>query len=157
MPARRKNTGPKPAAPRSNTSAARPAPASEVVNLEMRGDRLKVFSLQTLLTNKRSKETRDTAKLGEVLLPWFEKMVEKPAEKLDGILELWLSLAPANLKDRARLLSFVRGTLTIAVDSSTLRAELDANLRQGLLRQLQTVSKGAIYRVKTSVQPLREI
>ena len=150
MPPRRKKTsipGPSKSAP----------PASDVVNLEMRGDRLKVFSLQTLLTNKRSKETRDTAKLGEVLLPWFEKMVEKPAEKLDGVLDLWLSLAPANLKERARLTSFVRGTLTIAVESSTLRAELDANLRQGLLRQLQTASKGAIYRVKTAVQPLREI
>lgn len=155
MPARRKNTGPKSAAPRS--SAPTPPASENIVNLEMRGDRLKVFSLQTLLTNKRSKETRDTAKLGEVLLPWFEKMVEKPAEKLDGVMELWLSLAPANLLERARLLTFQRGTLTIAVDSSTLRAELDARLREGLLRQLQTASKGAIFRVKTSVQPLRQI
>ncbi len=156
MPSRRKNTGPKSAATRSSASPPAVAPEN-ISNLEMRGDRLKVFTLQTLLTNKRSKETRDTAKLGEVLLPWFEKMVEKPAEKLDGVLELWLSLAPANLKERARLLTFQRGTLTIAVDSSTLRAELDARLREGLLRQLQTASRGAIFRVKTSVQPLREI
>ncbi len=152
MPARRKNTGSKPAAMRSTTS-----PPETVSNLEMRGDRLKVFTLQTLLTNKRSKETRETAKLGEVLLPWFEKMVKKPAEKLDGVMDLWMSLVPANLKERVRLISFQRGTLTVAVDSSTLRAELDARLREGLLRQLQTASKGAIFRVKTFVQPLREI
>jgi len=135
---------------------ADPAIASEHSdNLEVRGDRLKVYSLQTLLTNKRNKETRDTARLGEVLLPWFEKMVEKPAEKLDGVMELWLSLVPANLKERARLVGFAKGTLTVALDSATMRAELDAKLRQGLLRQLQTASKGTIFRVKTSVQPLR--
>jgi hypothetical protein len=151
MPARKKNNGQKPAA-RSN------APSTEdISNLEMQGDRLKVFSLQTLLTNKRSKETRETAKLGEVLLPWFEKMVEKPAEKMEGVLELWMELAPAALRDRCRLTGFQRGTLTIAVESATVRAELDARLRQGLLRQLQTRSKGAVFRVKTSVQPLREL
>jgi hypothetical protein len=145
MPSRRKNAG-KPAAPREG-----------VVNLEMRGDHLKVYTLQTLLTNKRSKETRDTAKLGEVLLPWFQKMVEKPAEKLDGVLDLWLALVPANVKDRARLIGFSKGTLTVALDSTTTRAELDARLRAGMLRELQIGSKGTIYRVKTSVQPLREI
>ncbi|MGN6368352.1 MAG: DUF721 domain-containing protein [Phycisphaerae bacterium] len=151
MPPRKKNNGQKPAA-RSNA----PSPEN-ISNLEMRGDRLKVFSLQTLLTNKKSKETRETAKLGEVLLPWFEKMVEKPAEKMEGVLELWMELAPPNLKERARLVSFQRGTLTIAVESATVRAELDGQLRQGLLRKLQMGSKGAIFRIKTSVQPLREM
>ena len=127
-------------------------PQKSIDNLQMQGDRLKVYSLQTLLTNKRNKETRETAKLGEVLLPWFEKMVNKPAQKLDGVLELWLSLAPTNLKDRSRLIGFTKGTLTIALESTTTRAELDARLRAGLLRQLQTGSKGAIYRVKTCVQ-----
>jgi hypothetical protein len=147
MPLRRKT-------PRSATSIV---PAESLDNLQMRGDRLKVYSLQTLLTNKRSKETRETAKLGEVLLPWFEKMVNKPAQKLDGVLELWIALAPTNLKDRSRLIGFTKGTLTIALESTTTRSELDARLRSGLLHQLQTGSKGAIYRVKTCVQPVREL
>ena len=51
------------------------SPPEVINNLEMKGDRLKVFSLQTLLTNKRSRETREVARLGEVLLPWYEKTV----------------------------------------------------------------------------------
>jgi hypothetical protein len=135
--------------PRKKKSA--PAPA-EVINLEMEGDRLKVYSLETLLTNKRSPETRSTARLGDVLLPWFEKVVNKPAEKVDGITELWQALVPANLKSRSRLLGLAKGVLTVALDSATIRSELDARLRAGLLRQLQTGSKGAVFKVKTCIQ-----
>jgi hypothetical protein len=146
MPKTRKSPANAPA--RLNTTPALP----EIVNLEMDGDRLKVFSLQTLLTNKRSKETRDTARLGDVLLPWFDKMVTKPAEKIEDVLDLWLSLISPALKDRTRLVGFSKGTLTVAAGSSTVRAELDATLRGGLLRELQTQSRGAIYRIKTCVE-----
>ena len=139
--------------PRKRKPAQTPAPA-EVVNLEMEGDRLKVFSLNTLLTNKRNPETRSTARLGDVLLPWFEKVVSKPAEKLDGITELWQALVPPNLTDKTRLLGLAKGVLTVALDSATVRSELDARLRAGLLRQLQTGSKGAVFKVKTCVQAM---
>ncbi len=141
---------------RKSSPQAKPRHNPAVVNLEMTGDRLKVFSLQTLLTNKRSKETRDTARLGDVLIPWFEKVVTKPAEKIDDVLDLWISLIPANLKDHTRLIGFSRGTLTVATESATTRAELDAKLRAGLLRQFQTGSRGAIYRIKTCVQFLSD-
>jgi hypothetical protein len=117
----------------------------------MEGDRLKVYSLQTLLTNKRSRETRDVAKLGDVLIPWFEKTVSKPAEKLEGIAEVWQQHVPATLARRSRLLGFHRGTLTVALDSATVRAELETLLRSGLLRTLQAASRGALFRVKTSI------
>jgi hypothetical protein len=120
-------------------------------NLEMDGDHLKVYSLHTLLTNKKRADTRDAARLGDVLLPWFEKTVAKPAEKLLGISELWQSLVPPKILACSRLLGFHRGTLSVALDSATVRAELDAALRAGLLRTLQTESRGALYRVKTSV------
>ena len=123
-----------------------------LTNLEMEGDRLKVFSLQTLLTNKRRRDTRDAARLGDVLLPWYEQTVAKPAAKLDGIVELWQELVPAGIVKRSRLVGFHRGTLTVALDSSTVRAELDSRLRSGLLREIQTASKGSLFRVKTCVQ-----
>jgi hypothetical protein len=119
----------------------------------MKGERLKVFSLHELLTNKRSKETRDVARLGDVLLPWFEKAVAKPAEKLDGIAELWVAHVPPNVANRCRLVGLHRGTLTVALDSAPVRAELDAQLRGGLLRTLQEGSRGALFRVKTCVEP----
>ena len=123
-----------------------------IVNLEMKGERLKVFSLHTLLTNKRNPETRATARLGDVLLPWYEKSVAKPAAKLEGIVELWQEHVPAAIVKRCRLVGFNRGTLTVALDSTTLRAELDASLRGGLLRTLQEASRGTLFRIKTCVQ-----
>jgi hypothetical protein len=139
------------AASKRSHSKKTPNPSS-LTNLEMQGDRLKVFSLQTLLTNKKRSETRDAARLGDVLLPWYEQTVAKPAAKLDGIVELWQQFVPANIVKRSRLIAFHRGTLTVAMDSTTVRAELDSKLRGGLLRQIQTASKGALFRIKTCVQ-----
>ena len=150
---------PAPRKKRSPSFPARPpvqgkpkAPTTSADNLEMAGDRLKVYSLQTLLTNKRSPETRATARLGDVLLPWYEQVVAKPAEKLGPLIQLWQSLAPSNLVSRSRILGFSRGTLTVALDSSTVRAEMEACLRGGLLRHLQSSSRGTIFKVKTCVQ-----
>jgi hypothetical protein len=122
------------------------------VNLEMEGDRLKVFSLRTLLTNKRRPETRDVARLGDVLLPWYEQTVAKSAAKLEGIVELWREQVPTEIAEHSRLIGFHRGTLSIALDSATVRAELDLALRAGLLRKLQKTSRGALFRVKTCVE-----
>ena len=94
---RKKTTPASPPLPNSHSSAP---PA--ITNLEMRGDQLKVFTLHTLLTNKKRKETRDAARLGDVLLPWFEKTVAKPAAKLDGIAELWQTLVPDRVVSRSR-------------------------------------------------------
>ena len=127
-------------------------PPSKATNLEMEGDRLKVFSLEKLLTNKRNPDTRAAARLGDVLIPWYEKTVAKPAAKLDGIVELWQQHVPERIVSHCRLVGFVKGTLTVTLDSSTVRSELDAQLRGGLLRILQTASRGTLFRIKTSVQ-----
>jgi hypothetical protein len=125
-------------------------------NLELLGERLEVVSLRTLLTNKRNPHTRDAARLGDVLLPWYEKTVVKPAAKLEGIAELWVEHVPANIVKRSRLVGFQRGTLSVSLDSTTVRAELDAKLRSGLLRCLQAATRNALFRVKTSVQAVAE-
>ena len=58
---------------------------------------MKVYSLHTLLTNKRRRDTRPVAKLGDVLLPWYEQAIAKPAAKLEGIAELWQEHVPAGI------------------------------------------------------------
>lgn len=121
-------------------------------NLELPAERAKLYSLRTLLTNKHNPRTRDAAKLGDVLLPWYEKTVARPGAKLDGIAELWEKHLPAKIADRCRLVGFQRGTLTVSVDSAAARAELDARLRAGFLRTLQIDSKGSLFRVKTCVE-----
>lgn len=152
----------KKAAERKGSSSApgassAPIGKESVNNLEMKGDRLKVFSLQTLLTNKKSRETREVARLGDVLLPWYEKTVAKPAEKLSGIAELWQEHVPAAIAEKSRLIGFLKGTLTVALDSATVRAELEGQLRGGLLRKLQVESRGAVYRVKTQIESIPTI
>jgi len=135
-----------------DNSRKKAPPPKDVVNLETAGDRLKVYSLQTLLTNKKNRATRDVARLGDVLLPWYEKSVRKPAEKLEGIVELWQLYVPANIVKHSRLLGLHKGALKVAMDSAAVRAELDAQLRGGLLRTLQAASRGSLYRVQSFVE-----
>lgn len=152
-PPKKKAASPPDAPPRPQNPAA-PSGASAnpaIDNLERAGDRLKVYSLQNLLTNKRNRDTRDAARLGDVLIPWFEKSVSRPADKLDGITEAWQRLVPPALADQSRLVGLHKGTLTVALNSAPLRAQLDGLLRSGLLRQLQTESRGAVFRIKTTI------
>ena len=108
--------------------------------------------LQQLINHKRGTRKKTTfSGLGDVLIPWYQKNVDLPGQKLSGITELWAELVPERLLSHTRLVGFVRGTLSVAIDHATARMELDHLLRQGLLRQLQTGSKGAIFKVKTSI------
>jgi len=140
---------------KSKAKSARPSLA--IANVEPVASPTQIYSLQQLLTNKANPRTRDAAKLGDVLMPWYEKSVAKPAEKLEGVTELWQSFVPEKLLKRTRLLGLLKGTLTIAVDSAPLRADLDTLLRSGLLVQLQTASRGTVYRVKTCVQSVPHV
>lgn len=120
-------------------------------NLEMIGDKVKVYSLQNLLANKRDFQVREPSRLGDVLQPWFEKSVAKPGEKLGPLMEIWLATVPPAIANRSRLIGLMRGTLTVSLDSAPVRAQLEGLLRQGLLKQLQLQAKGALFRVKTVV------
>jgi hypothetical protein len=131
--------------------ATNPPTNSPAANLEMAGDRLKVYSLAELVKHKQTRHKRPIMTLGDVLVPWFEKTIEKPSEKLANCAELWLELVPKLLAGRTRLMGLNRGTLTVAADNAIVRAELDGALRRGLLRQLQTSSNGTINRVRTCV------
>lgn len=140
-----------PTKPRKSTPTPRPAKPAAAVNVAMVGDKVKVYSLQSLLTNKRNFKKREPSRLHEVLEPWFEKHVAKPGQKLAGVYDLWLQLLPPSIVENSRLITLTRGTLNVALPNAPARAQLDALLRQGLEQKLQLNSKGAIYRVKTSV------
>jgi hypothetical protein len=136
--------------PRRTPSPKRPAP-STISNIEPVGDRRELISLRMLLTNKKRPETRDAARLGDVLLPWFEQAVTKPAARMESVSELWQEHVPANILKHCSLSGFARGVLTVTLDSAAVRTELETRLRSGLLRLLQTHSRGALFRVKTRV------
>ena len=59
---------------------------------------------------------------------------------------------PANIVKHSRLVGLQKGALKVAMDSATVRAELDARLRGGLLRTLQVASRGTLYRVQSFVE-----
>lgn len=138
--------------PKGKAENSAPAAPTNVGNLEAKGDALKVYSLQNLLRNKRSSKLVPTRNLCEVATKLFEKEVAKPGKALDGVIDLWLKHVPEELQNSTRLVGLNRGTLTVAVNSSVMRAELDGLLRAGLLRTLQAASNGTIFRIKTSVQ-----
>jgi hypothetical protein len=132
------------------------APPVPVVNVETIGKKIKVYSLENLLANKRNFKIREPAKLVDVLQPWYEKTIEKPGKKIGHLDELWLQLIPAAIAQHSKILSYSRSTLTVSVPSAPLRAQLETLLRQGTLKQLQALSKGSIFRVKTIVDGSNE-
>lgn len=137
--------------PRRAPSRRQPADSANLANLEPVAERRKLISLHTLLTSKKRPETRDAARLGDVLLPWFEQTVAKPSARMEVVAELWQQHVPANILSHCRLTGFLRGVLTVTLDSTTVRTELETRLRSGLLRVLQIQSRGALFRVKTRI------
>ena len=110
--------------PHRVVSSHRRAPDFAIVaNVEPVGERQKLISLRMLLTNKKRPETRDAARLGDVLLPWFEKSVLKATAKLEVVADLWQQHVPPNILRHSRLISFSRGVLTVALDSAPVRTE----------------------------------
>ena len=125
--------------------------AAEIANLEMVGEKLKVYSLRNLLAAKRTFKVREATKLSDVLEPWFAKTIEAPGRKLGPLTDLWMQLVPGEIQEYCRIAGLQRSTLLIQVASAPARAHLETLLRQGLLKRLQIQSKGTIFRVKTTI------
>ena len=142
----------RPRQPRGSPAALpRPGAAALPNNLEAAGDKLKVYSLENLLKAKRTFRRIEPARLSDVLVPWFEKNVARPGARLEGIVDIWMAHVPEPIARHSRLVSLQRGILTVSVTHAPVRAQLEALLRQSLLRQLQAESKGAVLRVKSYV------
>lgn len=90
-------------------------------------------------------------KLGDGLLNWVEKAVEKPAKELEDVAPLWESLVPAEGRRRAKLVSFREGVLRVAVESAPARAFLQMLLKGGVERAMKEGTKGKLFKVKTYV------
>jgi hypothetical protein len=128
-------------------------------NLETHNDRLKVYSLQTLVLHRRDDQLSrkpEPVTLAAVLGPWLKKNVQRPAAQLEPVIEQWTALVPAAISDRATLRGMAKGTLTVALPHATAKVELDALLRRSLLADLRTQTNGIVQRVRTVVdgQPI---
>ena len=66
----------------------------------------------------------------------------KRTKKLGGIGEVWAVIVPAHLVEHCSLEGFVRGTLSVVVDSSPHLYQLNQLLLAGLRNQLITACRG---------------
>ncbi len=102
-----------------------------------------------LLQTHRGLRHRPPAALPDLLKPIFAEQVQKPRKRLGKLTDLWAAHAPADLLAHTALISFHRGTLTVAVDNSSRLYHLQRMLASGLEQQLRAAfTSGALRRVK---------
>ena len=74
--------------------------------------------------------------LGDEMVQFFTRSVQKRQARLSRIAECWSMLVPEMISDHCALESLTRGTLTIIVDSASHLYELKQLLLAGLEQQL---------------------
>ncbi len=88
------------------------------------------------------------APLSRPLGMFMKYKLAKKVRQLSKLGEVWDTLIPDEINDHTALESFNRGVLTVAVDSSPHRYNLQMLLSGGLMRELQARFDGAINKVK---------
>ena len=94
-----------------------------------------VAELARLHRHKSQAEAAGIA-LGPEMIDFFKQSVAKRQNKLVKLAECWNGLVPQILSEHCALESFVRGTLTVMVDSSSHLYELKQLMLAGLQEQL---------------------
>ncbi len=92
--------------------------------------------------------------LGPEMIDFFKQSVAKRQTKLVKVAECWSTLVPQILGEHCALECFVRGTLTVMVDSASHLYELKQLLLAGLEEQLLFACKSAGLR-KIALRPGR--
>jgi len=83
------------------------------------------------------------APLGAEMVSFFKHSVEKRHTKLGKIAQCWSAVVPEMFNDHCSLESYVRGTLTVMVDSASHLYELKQLLLAGVEGQLLLACKSA--------------
>ena len=83
------------------------------------------------------------ALLGPEMVQFFKHSVEKRQSKMGQIAACWGRIVPEMFSEHCALESYVRGTLTVIVDSSSHLYELKQLLLAGLQQQLMLACKPA--------------
>ena len=86
---------------------------------------------------QQRQDRRRIGSLGETVSRLMKKTLSKRVRQLGQIAEVWDDLIPPNLRDHTALDTFVRGTLTVMVDSASHRYQLQNQIRSGLKNSIQ--------------------
>jgi len=93
----------------------------------------------------RVRPARDTSAAGVV--GELRDKLEREIKQAGGMGEAWRTVAPDNLRDRARITSFQRGVLTIESPDAGTRYLIEQWLRGGGRQMLAGCAPGTIKRV----------
>ena len=82
-----------------------------------------------------------------------QKSARKTQSRSGAFTEVWERLVPAEVSSACRLGEFRGGVITILVESSSAKYQLDNLLRSGLEVELRRDYSGPLTRVKTRLSP----
>jgi hypothetical protein len=85
------------------------------------------------------------------LIDAVEKEGRRRQRNLGELADLWERLVPPELARQTRLQGFRAGVLTVVVETSTARFELDRALRGGLEAALRQAFSASLVRVKVAI------
>lgn len=106
----------------------------------------------TRLDQLRARRARPQPKWSiDGLIDAVEKDSRKRQRNLGELIELWERLLPPEVARQTKLQTFRAGVLTVIVETSPARFELDRALRGGLEAALRQAFRGSLVRVKVIV------
>ena len=88
------------------------------------------------------------AHLSQPLAFLTKRVLAKKVRQLSRLAVIWDEIIPQTIAEHTALESFIRGTLTVIVDTAAHRFQLHTLLNNGLLRDLQERFSGALERIK---------
>ncbi len=97
----------------------------------------------------RGRRERETSI--EPLVGAISRELARQERAIGGAGRAWESLAPPELAGLARVVSYARGTLLLAVDDSAAAFEVDRALRGGLEGRLRAALRAGSLRVRVRV------
>jgi hypothetical protein len=89
-----------------------------------------------------------TALLGQPLAVLMKYVLAKKVRQLGKLAEIWDELIPAEIREHTALDGLNRGTLSVIVDSSAHRFQLQTLLMAGLERELKARFIGPLDKIR---------
>ena len=86
--------------------------------------------------------------LSQPLAILMKRELARKARQLGKLATIWDEVIPEEIASHTALESLSGGVLTVLVDSSSHRFQLDVLLRGGLLREIRSRFDGALNRIK---------
>ena len=77
-----------------------------------------------------------------------KRRLAKRVKMIGKISQIWDETVPESIREHTALVSFIRGTLTVAVDSAAHRYQLETLLRDGLFEIIRERFGGPLNRIR---------